>query len=38
MPNGIRKLVAVAVLGLVDRLGQADIAFLTQIEEPQANG
>jgi hypothetical protein len=38
MPNGVRKLVTVAVLELVDRLRQADIAFLNQIEELQANG
>jgi len=36
MPNGVRKLVAAAVFELVDRLRQADIAFLNQIEELQA--
>jgi hypothetical protein len=36
MPNGVRKLVAAAVLELADRLHQADIAFLNQNEGLQA--
>jgi hypothetical protein len=36
-PGGVgRELVAAAVLELVDRLHQADIAFLDQVEELQA--
>ena len=36
-PGGVgRELVAAAVLELVDRLHQADVAFLDQVEELQA--
>src|SRR5262249_60885962 len=36
-PGGVgRELVATAILELVDRLHQADVAFLNQVEELQA--